>query len=310
MKNSQPWIEAYRPKNLNDIVGNTDTISRLQSIAKTGNLPNLILSGPPGCGKTTSMHAVALEMTSSKAILELNASDARGIDVVRNRIKSFCTTKINAPLKIIILDEADSMTSAAQQALRRTMEIYSNSTRFMLACNVSTKIIEAIQSRAAILRFSRLSNPELLDNLLKIAKSEQIPYTNSGLEAILFTAQGDMRNAINTLQAAHALNETCTLTADVIFKVCDTPHPRIIQGILSHCDKGNTRQAIAGMMELYNAGYAASDIMSTTFGVAQAADIPEAKKLVYLREIGFGSTLRHGTKLQLVGLVARLCKIQ
>ena len=114
-------------------------------------------------------------------VLELNASDARGIDVVRNRIKSFAMNKVTLPKgrqKIIILDEADSMTTAAQQALRRTMEIYSNTTRFCLACNVCTKIIEAIQSRAAILRYSRLSHEQILANLLKVCEKEEVPYTD------------------------------------------------------------------------------------------------------------------------------------
>lgn len=179
-----PWIEKYRPRKLEDVVGNEETLVRLQAIAKDGNLPNLILCGPPGTGKTTSVHALAHELLGDSykdGVLELNASDARGIDVVRNRIKSFAMNKVTLPKgrqKIIILDEADSMTTAAQQALRRTMEIYSNTTRFCLACNISTKIIEAIQSRAAILRYSRLSHEQILVNLLKVCEAEEVPYTD------------------------------------------------------------------------------------------------------------------------------------
>jgi replication factor C subunit 2/4 len=148
-----PWVEKYRPVLLKDIVGNSETTSRLQIIANEGNLPNIIISGPPGTGKTTSIHCLANEMLQDHykdAVLELNASDDRGIDVVRNNIKLFAQKKVTLPPgkhKIIILDEADSMTTGAQQALRRTMEIYSNTTRFALACNMSNKIIEAIQSR-------------------------------------------------------------------------------------------------------------------------------------------------------------------
>jgi len=179
-----PWIEKYRPQKLEDVVGNEETLVRLQAIAKDGNLPNLILCGPPGTGKTSSVHALAHELLGDSykdGVLELNASDARGIDVVRNRIKSFAMNKVTLPPgrhKIIILDEADSMTTAAQQALRRTMEIYSNTTRFCLACNMSTKIIEAIQSRAAILRYSRLSHEQILANLLKVCEAEEVPYTD------------------------------------------------------------------------------------------------------------------------------------
>ncbi|KAI5427303.1 hypothetical protein KIW84_032643 [Lathyrus oleraceus] len=147
-----PWVEKYRPSKVVDIVGNEDAVSRLQVIARDGNMPNLILSGPPGTGKTTSILALAHELLGPnyrEAVLELNASDDRGIDVVRNKIKMFAQKKVTLPPgrhKVVILDEADSMTSGAQQALRRTMEIYSNSTRFALACNTSSKIIEPIQS--------------------------------------------------------------------------------------------------------------------------------------------------------------------
>ena len=154
-----PWIEKYRPEFLSDVVGNGEAVSRLSAIATVGNLPNIILAGPPGIGKTTSILCLAREMLGESyknAVLELNASDARGIDIVRNKIKMFAQKKVTLPPgkhKIIILDEADSMTAAAQQALRRTMEIYSATTRFALACNNSTKIIEPIQSRFRMRNF-------------------------------------------------------------------------------------------------------------------------------------------------------------
>ena len=161
-------MEKHRPEFLHEIVGNSEAVSRLQAIAAVGNLPNIILAGPPGIGKTTSVLCLAREMLGDSyknAVLELNASDARGIDVVRNKIKMFAQKKVTLPPgrhKLIILDEADSMTAAAQQALRRTMEIFSNTTRFALACNNSTKIIEPIQSRCAVLRYTRLSDAEVI----------------------------------------------------------------------------------------------------------------------------------------------------
>lgn len=190
-----PWIEKYRPEFLRDVVGNSEAISRLSAIAKVGNLPNIILTGPPGIGKTSSILCLAREMLGESyknAVLELNASDARGIDVVRNKIKMFAQKKVTLPPgkhKIIILDEADSMTSAAQQALRRTMEIFSSTTRFALACNNSTKIIEPIQSRCAILRFSRLQDAEVLTRLQQICAAERVTFDAGGLEAIIFIAE-------------------------------------------------------------------------------------------------------------------------
>ena len=214
--------------------------------------------------------------------------------------------------KIIILDEADSMTSAAQQALRRTMELFSNTTRFCLACNISTKIIEAIQSRAAILRYSRLSNEHVLECLLKVCQAEQIAYTNDGLEAILFTAEGDMRHALNNLQASFFLTKGGMINQSVVFKVCDQPHPKTVGDIIDFCTKGDTKSAVDRMQGLWKLGYSASDIIGTTFKVVKAhADLPEALKLEYLREIGFTHMrISDGmnTPLQLLGLVARLSR--
>ena len=205
-----PWVEKYRPEYLRDVVGNAEAVKRLEALAVQGNVPNIILAGPPGIGKTTSVLCLARETLGEQyknAVLELNASDARGIDVVRDSIKLFAKKKVNLPVgrhKLIILDEADSMTSAAQQALRRTMEIYSSTTRFALACNNSTKIIEPIQSRCAVLRFTHLSDAEILTRLLQVCKDENVPYDDGGLEAIIFTAEGDMRNALNSLQSTNS----------------------------------------------------------------------------------------------------------
>lgn len=235
-----PWVEKYRPKKLEDIVGNEETVERLKLIVQDGNMPNMILSGLPGIGKTTSIHCLAYELLGEEyyhqATMELNASDDRGIDVVRNKIKQFAQTKILLPpgrQKIIILDEADSMTPGAQQALRRTMEIYSNTTRFAFACNQSLKIIEPLQSRCAILRYNRLSDEEVLARLLEIIKMEDVQYNTEGLQALVFTAEGDMRQAINNLQSTVAGFE---FVNDVnVFKIVDQPHPLVIQLILLSC---------------------------------------------------------------------------
>ena len=159
--NSQPFVEKYRPRKIDDIVGDKSIINFLKDINKHGNFPHIIVSGPPGTGKTTSIHCLARELLGNNydnAVLEINASNERGIDVVRNNVKLFAKKVVLTKNrhKIIILDEVDSMTSAAQQALRRTIEIYSNTTRFALACNNSKKIIEAIQSRCTMLKLSKI----------------------------------------------------------------------------------------------------------------------------------------------------------
>lgn len=271
--------------------------------------------------QTTSVHALARQLLGSAykdGVLELNASDARGIDVVRNQIKNFAMTHVKLPPgrhKIIILDEADSMTTSAQQALRRTMEVYSNSTRFCLACNISTKIIEAIQSRAAILRYSRLTHDQILANLLKVCEAEKVAYTDDGLEAILFTAEGDMRHALNNLQASHSL-ATGTggmVNQKTVFQVCDQPHPTVVRRMVDACHKGSLRDANVELQKLWTLGYSASDIIGTIFRITKAHnEIPEGKKLFFLREIGFTQMrISNGVNslLQLLGLMGRLCQV-
>ncbi len=311
---STPWVEKYRPLNLDDVVGNEDTVKRLKIIAQDGNLPNIILAGPPGTGKTTSILCLARELLGSNfkgAVLELNASDARGIDVVRNKIKMFAQQKVTLPPgrhKIIILDEADSMVAGAQQALRRTMEIYSSTTRFALACNNSSKILEPIQSRCAILRYTRLSDGQVLKRLMEVCEAEKIVYTDPGLEALIFTAEGDMRNALNNLQSTHA--GFTTVNDQNVFKVCDQPHPMIVKNIIDSCIKANVRGAVENVSKLWNAGYSAFDIIGTIFRVCKGFEMAEGLKLLFIREIGFTHMrIAQGldTELQLHGLCARLC---
>jgi len=216
--------------------------------------------------------------------------------------------------KIIILDEADSMTSAAQQALRRTMEMYSHSTRFCLACNISTKIIEAIQSRAAILRYSRLSQEQVLTCLLRVCRAEDIAYTETGLEAILFTAvQASFHLTKESSAATSNDDEKETggmITQEVVYKVCDQPHPQVVATIIESCRCGKTRVAVQTMKSLCSLGYATTDIIGTLFKVVKAhLHLPEALKLEFLREIGFTHMrIADGvnSSLQLYGLVARL----
>jgi replication factor C subunit 2/4 len=301
-----------------DVVGNEETITRLQAIAQEGNMPNLIIAGPPGTGKTTSILCLARQLlgpVSKEAVLELNASDDRGIDVVRSKIKMFATKKVTLPPgkhKIVILDEADSMTKGAQQALRRTMEIHSTTTRFALACNNSTKIIEPIQSRCAILRYSKLSDSQILKRLQFVCREESIPYDKSGFEALIFTAEGDMRNALNNLQSTFA--GFGFVSKDNVFKVCDQPHPERVHAILEYCLRGDIENAFLILVALWNAGYSAIDLITTFFKVAKALppSVPESLKLDFITQIS-AVHMRIidgvGSLLQLQGLVAKLIGI-
>lgn len=314
-----PWVEKFRPLFLEDVVGNATTVDRLKAIASDGNMPNLVISGPPGTGKTTSVLCLARNLLGDnykEAVLELNASDDRGIETVRNKIKMFAQKKVSLPPgrhKIVILDEADSMTSAAQQAMRRTMEVHSHTTRFALACNTSSKIIEPIQSRCAILRYTRLMDDEVAECVMKVCTAEEVTYEEDGLAALLFVSEGDMRQALNSLQACHS--GFGLVSQENVFKVCDQPHPLVVKNMLENCIKGDFVNAEQEMLGLFNQGYSALDCIGTVFKVCKTYDdkaMPEATKLAFIREIGMchmriadGMT----TKLQLQGLVAKLCKL-
>ncbi|EFA12420.2 replication factor C 40kD subunit [Tribolium castaneum] len=309
-----PWIEKYRPQTFQEIVGNEDTTNRLSVIAKQGNLPNLIIAGPPGVGKTTTILCLArilLGPAFKDAVLELNASNDRGIDVVRNKIKMFAQQKVTLPPgrhKIIILDEVDSMTEGAQQALRRTMEIYSNTTRFALACNYSEKVIEAIQSRCAILRYSRLTDAQVLARVIQVCQQESVEYTQDGLEAIVFTAQGDMRQALNNLQST--FNGFGVVNSTNVLKVCDEPHPMLIKDMLNSCVTGDVRKAFKIVDHLWSLGYAAEDIIKNIFKVCKNMDMEESLKLAFIKQIGVTHMrIVDGlcSLVQMSGLISRLC---
>ncbi|MEM5873155.1 MAG: replication factor C small subunit, partial [Candidatus Aenigmatarchaeota archaeon] len=215
------WTEKYRPRRLSEIKGQDEIIKHLRAFVEQKNLPHLLFSGPPGVGKTTAALALARELYGDEQwrtnFLELNASDERGIDVIREKVKEFAKTKPigDVPFKIIFLDEADAMTRDAQQALRRIMEQYAGITRFILSCNYSSKIIEPIQSRTVVFRFKPLSKEAVFDILKNIAEREKLIIDEEALEALYYISEGDMRRAINILQAAAIYNKN--ITADMIY---------------------------------------------------------------------------------------------
>jgi len=289
-----PWIEKHRPNTLEQIVGNTDTLERLKVIAHGGNMQNLILSGPPGIGKTSSVLCLARILIGEAyqhAVLELNASDERGIGVVRDQIRKFCQKKITLPSgrhKIVILDEADSMTDGAQQALRCVIEQYSETTRFAIACNDSSKIIEPLQSRCALVRFTRLSDEAVKKRLIRVAELEDVKYTEDALEALVTIASGDMRNALNNFEAtwnyvSSGLGEgNKIVTTDIVMQICDQPNPEIIKEIVNNCLSGRLQAAIGSPDFDFN------DTDMTMFENFITEKLPE-KGLLELYRIGYGS---------------------
>jgi len=204
------WAEKYRPQTLDELANQKEIVSRFKTFVTEKNLPHLLLVGPAGVGKTTSILALARDLYGPgyrSFILELNASDERGIGIIREKVKNFArTAAIASPVsfKILIMDEADHLTSDAQHALRRTMEIYTKTCRFCLIGNYSENIIDPIQSRCSVFRFSPLEEPDLKNYIQGIADKENLEIVEEGLDAIYQSAKGDVRKSINLLQAAAA----------------------------------------------------------------------------------------------------------
>ena len=239
------WIEKYRPRSLSQIVGQEAITSRLKGYVEKKDLPHLLFSGPAGVGKTTSSVAIAQEIYGEKwkeNFLELNASDERGIDVVRNRIKNFARSSFGKyDYKIIFLDEADSLTKDAQSALRRTMEQFSHNTRFILSCNYSNRIIDPIQSRCAVFRFPPLSDEAISEKVREIAGEEGITITEGGVGAIIYVSQGDMRKAINSLQAASITGEE--VEEEGVYKTAASARPEDIHSMVEKALSGDFIEA-------------------------------------------------------------------
>jgi len=216
MNNNYLWVEKYRPNNFNDISSQAHVIESLKTALITKNIPHLIFFGPSGCGKTSTIHALAKEIFGidnyKDRIVELNASDERGINIIREKIKNYAKQSVKhvegiPPWKIIILDEADTMTPDSQFALRRIIEQYSKITRFCIICNYHTKIIEPIISRCSLFRFKIIDNHDIIDKLKYICNCEKLEYLDETLERIVKISRGDLRKAINLLQKCYTTNK-------------------------------------------------------------------------------------------------------
>eukprot|EP00586_Coscinodiscus_wailesii_P010571 CAMPEP_0172505394 /NCGR_PEP_ID=MMETSP1066-20121228/186120_1 /TAXON_ID=671091 /ORGANISM="Coscinodiscus wailesii, Strain CCMP2513" /LENGTH=370 /DNA_ID=CAMNT_0013281987 /DNA_START=30 /DNA_END=1142 /DNA_ORIENTATION=- len=279
-KTQLPWVEKYRPKRLEDLVAHEDIISIITTLIDSDNLPHLLLYGPPGTGKTSTIVAAAKRLYGSTSAyksmtLELNASDARGIDVVRNEIKEFAGTRqlFSQGIKLIILDEADAMTSDAQFALRRIIEKYTKNARFCLICNYVSKIIPALQSRCTRFRFAPLKREQIRGRLSEIATAEGVEVTEEGTEAILSLSGGDMRRVLNLLQASAMSFEVVDETA--VYLTSGSPLPRDVECMLDALFNMSFQKAFEIIGTLCRTkGYALVDVLADLTVMVIAMDLP------------------------------------
>ena len=270
MMSSGMWAEKYRPQTLDDIVNQSNIVARLKNFVTEKNVPHLLLVGPAGVGKTTSILALAQDLygpSYRNYVLELNASDERGINVIRDKVKNYARTAAMASpvsFKIIIMDEADHLTGDAQHALRRTMEVYTKTARFCLIGNYSENIIDPIQSRCSVFRYGSLDEVDIRDRLTLIAEKENLQIVDEGLDALFQASGGDLRKAINMLQAASANGE---LVDDIsVYSLLGSIRPDRVQTMIQLALDGKfleSREALRDI--LINQGLAPEDIIRITY---------------------------------------------
>jgi replication factor C small subunit len=316
MEIQEMWIEKYRPKTLDEVVGQKDITERLKAYVKTKNVPHLIFAGPAGTGKTTCALAMARELYKNnwqQNFKELNASDERGIGIVRGKIKDFARTAPigDAQYKIIFLDEADALTPDAQAALRRTMEKYTNICRFILSVNYSSKIIEPIQSRCTIFRFKPIKNEDIKNYLRKIAEKEDLEISDDAFETIIYIANGDLRKAINILQTGASINRK--IDANVIYQGAAIARPDTIKKLIDHALKNEFIQArnILDDLLIYQ-GISGIDIVKQIHRTLFDLTIPDEIKIEILEKIGeaeFRINEGSNERIQLEYLLAQIALV-
>ena len=284
------WTEKYRPKDFSEIKGQKEIVKRIKAFVELQNIPHLLFAGPAGVGKTTLALVVAKKIFKEQwhqNFLELNASDERGIDIIRNKVKDFARTKAigDAPFKIIYLDECDALTREAQQALRRTMENYTQTCRFILSANYSSKIIDPIQSRCAMFRFKPLEKKEIIAIIEKIEKDEKIKVDEKAKEALYAISEGDVRKVENILQSSAAI--TTNITDEIIYSMASVARPKEVDEVLKLTLQNKFIDARNKLMDIMlNYGLSGLDIIKQIQQEILNLDINNESKMLLMEKCG------------------------
>jgi len=312
-----PWTEKYRPKTLEQVAGQSDTVKSLKAFVKAKNMPNMLFAGPPGVGKTTSCLALAHEIYGdniSGNFLELNASDERGIDVVRGRIKDFARSVSlgDAPFKLIFLDEGDALTADAQQALRRTMEANSAITRFVISANYSSRIIEPIQSRCAVFRFIPLGEKDVKKTLEHAAKTEGLKVDEKAYEAIFYISEGDMRRALNIMQGCAMHSEH--ISEELVHRISSRATPKEVREMVDLAIAGRFQEARENLDKLIiTYGLSGEDILYQVFREIPKLEIAENKRMQLIEAVGehsFRLVQGANERIQIEAMLARFATLK
>ena len=272
------WIEKTRPKRVEDIAGQQEATRILRGFNSSGEMPHLIFAGPPGVGKTTAAICLAMEMIGENwrdHFLELNASNDRGISIIREDIKDFARTQsiTEGKFKIIFLDEADELTPEAQAALRRTMEVYFKNVRFIFSCNYSTGIIPPLQSRAVLIRFKKIEDSDMKKALKGVSEKENLKLSDDIMDAIAENAEGDLRKGINLLQSLSYVEKP---TVRDVYEIAGNVEEKDIIPLLSNARHGNFEEASRiGMSLLIDSGYSALDIIKGMHSLMVREQMPK-----------------------------------
>lgn len=308
----QPWVEKYRPSDVNELVVDDNITEKLHKIIQNKNMPNIILTGTPGCGKTSAVLCIAKQIIGknwAENVVELNASNNRGLDIIHNSIIHFCKKKKGDMHKILILDEADNITNKAQHSLSNLMDQYLDNTRFAFTCNDINKIIESIQSRCIILKFQKPSIEKTIQRLQSICAKENIQFTQDGLETLLSVSGNDLRQSINNMELVY---HNGSITKENVYDTCDIPYSASMKVLLDNVLQSDFHNSILNIKECIQHGYSRSDICLFFIEYIKDADIEEIYKIKFIdcvNQTYININNGHNSNLQLYACVGEMIKL-